>query len=224
VFATTPLLVNKLSNFNKRVFFTPNVGDYDKFKDSKKLKDQVPADLLEISRPRVGFTGALDEYKFDTKLMEKVACDNPDVSFVLIGQMALKDKEAAEGDTSLTHLENVYLMGSRPYDILHLYYAGFDAAIIPYQLNDYTVGGCFPVKFHDSLAAGLPTIVTDLPAYAPFKDVSYISKTYDEFSANVKKALEEDNSRRVKARQAVAKDNSWEGKVQKMLEYINAVV
>ncbi len=92
--------------------------------------------------------------------------------------------------------------------------------IIPYVLNDYTVGGCFPVKFHDGLAAGLPVVVTDLPAYLPFKDVSYISKTFEEFSNNIEKALKEDSPEKIKARQQVAKENNWDGKVAKMLSLI----
>jgi glycosyltransferase involved in cell wall biosynthesis len=104
------------------------------------------------------------------------------------------------------------------------YYAGFDVTIIPYLLNDYTVGGCFPVKFHEGLAAGVPSVVTNLPAYAPFADVCYISKSANEFSQNIRRALEEDSEIKVKERQHVAKDNNWEGKVAKMLALIQSFI
>jgi len=220
VFASAPGLVDKLKNYNKKVYYTPNVGDYKRFKDVVNFKDQVPEDLKSIPRPRVGMLGSLDEYKFDAKLVREVASDNLEVSFVLIGQIALKDKNATINDLGLGGLKNVYYLGAKPYENKHLYMAGFDAEMIPYKLNDYTVGGCFPVKFHDSLAAGLPVIVTNLPAYAPFEEVSYISKTPEEFSKNIRKALDEDTPARIKARQAVAKENDWEGKVKKMLELI----
>ncbi|MFA6981750.1 MAG: glycosyltransferase [Patescibacteria group bacterium] len=220
VFATTPLLVEKLKKYNPNVYFTPNVGDYEKFKNSRALKKKLPKDLEVIPRPRVGFAGALDEYKFDAELMKLTAQNNPTISFVLIGQMALKDKGASLGGVGLSDLKNIYLIGSRPYEILEYYYAGFDAYIIPYRLNDYTVGGCFPVKFHDALASGLATVVTDLPAYAPFRDVCYISKNKAEFSTNVKKAVMEDNDAKIKARQVVASENNWDGKTQKLLELI----
>jgi len=58
--------------------------------------------------------------------------------------------------------------------------------IIPYQINDYTVGGCFPVKFHDALSAGLPVVVTDLPAYAPLK--TFV--TFPEVTTSFRKMLE----------------------------------
>lgn len=221
VFATAPGLYDKLQKYNKNVYFTPNVGDYEKFKNARQLKDQTPDEIKAIKRPRIGFTGALDDYKFDYDLMRKIATDHPNYQFILIGPMALKDREASDTIEKFKDLPNIHALGSRDFKQIHLYFAGFDAFMIPYVLNDYTVGGCFPMKFHESLAAGFPTIVTDLPAYLPFADVAYISKTYDEFSQNLKKALEEDTPDRIKARQAVAKENNWEGKVQKLLSLIN---
>ena len=223
VFASAPGLVEKLKQYNDKVYFTPNVGDYLKFSKTSEFKDNLPADLEKIPRPRIGFTGALDEYKFDAELVGKAAQDHPDYSFILIGQMALKDREAGLHDLGLSGLKNVYFLGHKPYQTVEKYFAGFDVYIIPYQLNDYTVGGCFPVKFHDALSAGLPTVVTNLPAYRPFADVAYISETYDDFSANIKKAVEEDNEAKVNARTEVASKNTWEGKVETMLRYIRSV-
>ena len=223
VFATAPGLVERLKNFNPSTYFTPNVGDYDKFKDAKLLKE-LPADLKNIRKPIVGFTGALDEYKFDMGLFKEVVQNYPEYSFVLIGSLAIKGKNATQESLGLADLENVHLLGPKPYSSIQSYFAGFNAFIIPYQLNDYTVGGCFPVKFHDALAAGLPVVVTDLPAYSFFKDVCYISKNYKEFSSNLGRALNEDSPQKIKARQEIAKNNNWDGKVAGMLKLINTVV
>ncbi|MBN1162316.1 glycosyltransferase [Patescibacteria group bacterium] len=219
VFATAPGLVDKIKRYSKSVHYTPNVGDYERFKDSRKNKYTLPADIASIPSPRVGFVGALDKYKFDFDLMAKAARDYPDYSFVLIGQVALKDKSLSLSELGLD-LPNVYFLGSKPYEEVSSYYAGFDAYIIPYVLNDYTVSGCFPVKFHDALAAGLPTVVTNLPAYAPFRDVCYIARNYSEFSAMVKTALDDDTISKVKERQKIASENSWDRKVANMLDII----
>lgn len=220
VFATAPGLLDKLKQYNENVHFTPNVGDFEKFFDVKKKIDAIPEELEQIPPPRVGFAGSLDEYKFDSKLMRKIAEENEHISFVLIGQIALKDKKAELSSLGLEDLDNIYFLGHKPYEILEKYYAGFDGYIIPYTLNEYTVGGCFPVKFHDSLAVGLPTVVTNLPAYLPFKDVCYIAEDYDEFSKMVQKSLIQDEAKKIRARQKVAKENSWDGKVAKMLDII----
>ncbi len=221
VFATAPGLVDKLKHYNETVHFTPNVGDYEKFHKAVSDSQEIPDDLETITRPRVGFAGALDEYKFDFELMKEVAEKNPHVSFVLIGQIALKDRKADLSSTPLRGIENIHFLGHKPYGTLEKYYAGFDGYIIPYELNDYTVGGCFPVKFHDALAAGLPTVVTNLPAYLPFSHVSYISKSNEEFAVNVRKSLLEEDSSKIKARQKVAKENNWDGKVETMLDIVS---
>ncbi len=223
VFASAPGLVDKLKKYNQNVYYTPNVGDFKRFKNTASYKYKAPKELLEIPRPRIGMIGALDEYKFDAELIRKCALDNPDYSFILIGPIALKDKNASLADLGLDKIQNIYYLGSVPYEEKKYYMAGFDVDLIPYQLNDYTVGGCFPVKFHDSLAAGLPVVVTNLPAYAPFEDVCYISKNYDEFSKNITRAIEEDNKIKFKQRQRVAQENDWDQKVEKMLGYIESL-
>ncbi|MFC1722209.1 glycosyltransferase [Patescibacteria group bacterium] len=196
VFASAPGLVEKMKQFNKNVFYAPNVGDFKRFKNVKSYKYKIPQELSSIPRPRIGMIGALDDYKFNAALLKKCALENPKQSYVLIGPIGLKDRAATLKDIGLAGIDNIYYLGPRPYEEKKYYMAGFDVDIIPYQLNDYTVGGCFPVKFHDSLAAGLPVVVTDLPAYAPFGDVCYISKSYEEFCQNIKKALKEDNDKK----------------------------
>lgn len=220
VFATTPGLEAKLKRYNEYAYLTPNVGDYELFKDTKKFSNELPDDLKNIPAPRVGFVGALDDYKFDFDLLIRIAKDHPSISFVIIGQLALKDKNITLKSLGLTELANVYFLGFRPYEKKKYYLAGFAAEIIPYRLNEYTVGGCFPVKFHDTLAAGLPCIVTDLPAYAPFKDVCYISKNHVEFSANIERAIKEDSLEKIQDRQEVAKRNGWEEKVANMVSLV----
>jgi glycosyltransferase involved in cell wall biosynthesis len=104
------------------------------------------------------------------------------------------------------------------------FFAGFDLFIIPYNLNDYTVTGCFPVKFLDALAAGLPTVVTNLPAYADYKNVAYVSEDREEFSQFIQKALNDNSPGKVEERMRVARENSWNNKIEKMLHIISATL
>jgi len=224
IFASAPGLVEKLKKFNSEVYFTPNVGDYHKFFDIKRKIKEYPEDISSIPHPIIGFTGAIDEYKFDLELFKKIAGDYPSYSFVLIGTFALRDSEGSLEKLGLEAFSNVYFLPTKPYSDIQKYVAAFDVAIIPYKLTDYTVGGCFPVKFHDYMAAGLPVVVTDLPAYAPFAEVCYIAKSYNEFSQFVRRALEEDNEEKRKARQKIAKNNDWDGKVERMLRIVTDLI
>lgn len=221
VFASAPGLVEKLKRYNLNTHFTPNVGDYDRFFNVRYSKGREPSELKDIPHPRVMFSGAIDEYKFDKELVKKIAMDFPSYSFVIIGPAALKDKESSKKALGFEDFDNVFFLGTVDYPLLPKYLSKADVLMIPYQLNDYTVGGCFPVKFHEYLASGYPVIVTDLPAYTPFSDVCYISKDYNEFSQNIRKGLEEDSDPMVKKRQKVASQNTWDQKVSKMLSLIN---
>lgn len=224
IFASAPGLVEKLKKFNSEVYFTPNVGDYPKFFDIKRKIKKYPEDISSIPHPIVGFTGAIDDYKFDLELFKKIAGDYPSYSFVLIGPLAIKDCEGSIDKLGLKGFPNVHFLHTRPYSEIQKYVAVFDIAIIPYKLTDYTVGGCFPVKFHDYMAAGLPIVVTDLPSYAPFSEVSYIAKSYNEFSHFVRRALEEDDDEKRKVRQRIAKNNDWDGKVERMLRIVTGLI
>jgi len=221
VFSTTPGLTERLKKYNPKTYFTPNVGDYERFFDIKNKGFEVPNDLKDIPKPIVAFTGALDEYKFDKELFRKSAQENTSCSFVIIGPVALKDRSSSKKELGLDSLKNVFFLGTKEYSDLPKYLSHFDATIIPYQLNSYTVGGCFPVKFLDYLAAGLPTVVTDLPTYAPFDQVCYISKNPEIFSHNIKKAIDENTQSKERQRQEVAKVHTWEGKVSNMIHLID---
>lgn len=229
IFASAPGLVLKfqkiLKNLNKNesnVHFFPNSGDYLRFKDSKSLVDEMPEDMKEIKRPRITFTGAIDSYKVNVELIEMCASSYPEYSFVIIGPEKVSDPDLDL--TKLKSFKNVYFLGMKPYETLPSYFSGSDAFIIPYNLNEYTIGGCFPVKFHDALAAGLPVLVTNMPVYKDFADVCYIAKNEAEFIDNLQKSLEEDSQKKIKARQDVAKNNSWDGKVQNQLKLIEGTL
>lgn len=220
VFATTRWLAKKLSGYSSNVHYTGNAGDYGRFAEIPKLEQQVPKELMGIPQPRIGFTGAIDEYKLNLPLVLKVAKAYPGSSLVLVGPQGVADTEPNLAE--LKKLSNVHLIGVRPYEEMPAFFAGFAGYIIPYNLNDYTLRGCFPVKFLDSLAAGLPTVVTNLPAYKDFSEVSYIAKSDDEFVGLVDKALKEDSPEKIRARMTVARENSWDKKVDKMLDIINS--
>ncbi len=220
VFTTAPGLTDRMLKLNPNTHFTPNVGDFDLFNSAAKNITELPQDIKDLKKPLVGYTGALDSYKFDIALYKYLLKRFPNYTFVLMGPIALKDRAGSLVELGLEGYSNLVYLGTRPHPETPKYFAGFDAYLIPYQLNDYTVGGCFPVKFHEALAAGLPTIVTDLPTYKSFKDVCYISKTYEEFGDNLKSALETDSDQMISARTKVAKDNSWEGKISTMLNLI----
>ncbi|MEK7595147.1 MAG: glycosyltransferase [Patescibacteria group bacterium] len=225
IFATTPALVEKfkklcmkLGKNENLVFYTPNCGDYERFKNSKSYKNDLPNDLGTIPSPVIATAGAIDSYKIDVKLIEKCARKYPQFSFVLIGP-----KKVSDPNLDLTQLlasPNVYFLGEKKFQDLPKYYAGIDCYFIPYKLNDYTLGGCYPVKFHEALSVGLPVVVTNMPVYKDFEDICYIAKSDEDFVSLIDVALREDSDERATRRKIVASKNSWEVKVEKVLKIL----
>jgi hypothetical protein len=222
VFATAPGLLERLKKINPNTYYTPNVGDYEMFKNvRKRFGDKVPPKLYGIKKPIIGYVGALDSYKFDYALLKECAEFYPDFSFVVIGDIALKDREGTIKELGFENISNIHFLGSIPFLKTPEYLAQFDVELIPYVYNDYTVGGCFPVKFFNTLSAGIPSVVTDLPVFSMYKNVAYVSKTHDDFVKNIKKALDENTKSKEEERILVAKVNTWDSKVENMLTIIS---
>ncbi len=223
VFATAPGLVDRLKKINIKTFYTPNVGDFELFHGVKeKYKNDVPKELKKLKKPIVGYIGALDSYKFDYELLKKSALSYPEYSFVVIGDVALKDREGSLKELGLENISNIYFLGSIPFVKTPKYIAQFDCELIPYVYNDYTIGGCFPVKFFNTLSAGVPSVVTNLPVFSMYKNVTYISKTHDDFVKNIGLAIEENTEKKIQERISVARENTWDSKVSNILSIINS--
>lgn len=223
VFATAPGLVERLKKINPKTFYTPNVGDFELFNNCReKYKNDVPEKMKNISHPIIGYIGATDSYKFDYKLLKEAALKYPNYSFVIIGGSGLKDAESSLEDLNLDQVSNIYFLGTVPFIETPKYMAHFDVDLIPYVLNDYTVGGCFPVKFFNSMAAGIPSVVTDMPVFTLYKNITYISKSYDEFLDNIERAMKENSPEKIKNRVSIASENTWESKVSSMLSLIRS--
>ena len=218
LFVSAPGLITKFKKWRNDVTYLPNAGSYEMFEEKVNL-DKEPEKLKGLPSPRIWFDGAIDSYKVDVNLIEKAAIKYPKYTFVIAGSDKVSDPNL---DLSkLKVMKNVKFIGTFPYDEKPIYYSFVDVYTIPYNLNKYTVGGCFPTKYFDALAAGLPTVVTNLPAYEGFDVDGYVSKDDDKFIENIEKALKEDSPQRKQKRKELAKQNSWDGKVDKQLKLIS---
>ncbi|BFG76726.1 glycosyltransferase family 1 protein [Paraburkholderia terrae] len=186
VFVTSITLEESRRKLNPRTYYFPNVADFDHFSSALDESTVVPDDLAGIAHPRIGFIGAISGYKVNFSLLKAVAQAHPEWSIVLIGQVG-------EGDpwtdsSALTDLQNVHLIGPRPYAQLPAYLKGFDVALLPNQLNDYTAA-MFPMKFFEYMAAGRPVVSVDLPSLESYADTVRLAKTTPEFIEGIEDAL-----------------------------------
>lgn len=219
IFVSAPGLIAKFSDYKEKVHFLPNGCVPEKF-DIDKNTTPEPKDLKNIKHPRIGFTGTLDGYKNNVKLIEKTASAIPEYQFILIGPEKLADPDL---DLSvLKNMKNVHFLGLKQWEETPKYFIHFDAYFIPYNLNEAMVKGCFPVKYFESLAAGLPTVVTNLPAYKDYDVDHLVSKDDNEFIKNIRIAVENNSKEKIEKRKSMARDNSWDGKVNKQIALISS--
>lgn len=217
VFCTSNTLHDRLEPLAPgRTHLLPNVADYTHFSRARSPAP-LPPELAAIPEPRLGFVGALSEYKVDFALLSALATARPDWHLVLIGQVG----EGQPGTSlPLPSLPNIHLLGPRAYGALPDYLRGFQAALLPMQANDYTAA-MFPMKFFEYLGAGLPVVSTPLPALAAYGEVCRFAHGPEAFAAAVADIL---SGRRPDpaACDTAARRHSWEWRLDQMEHTIRA--
>lgn len=218
IFTTSPSLSKTRSQLNPNTHYLPNVADYEHFSKALGSSLPIPEDIDRLSRPRIGFVGAVSNYKIDFDLLEAIAAARPGWSIVLIG-------DVGEGDPHtdarrLKQYTNIHLLGPRSYETLPAYMKGFDVGILPNRLNSYT-DAMFPMKFFEYMAAGIPIVSVRLPSLCDYGDTASFAADPDQFIDYIEQALAEGASSQA-ARLRVARQNTYQTRTQRMLEIIES--
>lgn len=136
-----------------RVYAFPSSIDIAHF-DKARNGMPDPADQAAIPRPRIGHYAVLDE-RLDTALVLGIAEARPNWHFILVGPVVKIDPG------ELPRRPNIHYLGSKRYDELPTYLAGWDLAMMPFALNDAT-RFISPTKTPEYLAAGKPVVSTPI--------------------------------------------------------------
>lgn len=217
-FVTAEHLRETRGRLNSNTHYFPNVADFDHFSQALRPETPIPADIARLPRPCIGFIGAISGYKLDFALLRALAEAKPRWSIVLIGKVG-------EGDPwtnvdVLRGLPNVHLLGPRSYAELPAYLKGFDTAILPNALNDYT-RGMFPMKFFEYLAAGCPVVSTALPALREYRRVAELADSPADFIAAVERSVRGGGAP-LAERLAVAREHTYARRTERMMELLEA--
>jgi len=217
-FVTAEHLLETRRLQNPRTYYFPNVAEFDHFAAARSEELQVPADLAALPGPRIGFVGAISGYKVDFPLLRRMAEAHPEWSIVLIGKVG-------EGDpwtdvSSLQDLKNLHFIGPRNYAQLPAYLKGFDVAILPSMINEYT-RGMFPMKFFEYLAAGRPVVSTQLHALKAYGHVACLADDHEAFIKGVEDALA-GRLAPLEARLDAARDQTYERRTARMMALLAA--
>jgi glycosyltransferase involved in cell wall biosynthesis len=210
VFVTSRSLEARWSAIG-RVTYLPNCVDDAHFRVAGDVESRM---LGSIPRPRVGFVGAIAEYKVNSELLLEVADAHPEWSIVMIGPLQDSTARLVE----LLSKPNVFHLGSCRYADLPVLMKGLDVGLIPARLNRYTAS-MFPMKFFEYLAAGVSVVATELPALQEFDHVAAVVDDA-EFVVAVEKVLA-GSCPPVDRVQSVVTANSYTRRTGRMLAVID---
>jgi len=190
VLAASGHLFRSVMQEHPNAYYMPVAVDIEHFGEAGG-DEALPADLAPLPRPLLGYVGALTPQKVDVELLATVARAYPKWSLCLIGPAA--GRERAAFDFVLGGLRNVHFLGRKAYDQLPAYYAGLDAVLLPYRLNEHT-RALFPPQFVEAMAAGKPSVITELDAiehYRLSRTLSRVARDREEFVQFVEEVLAE---------------------------------
>lgn len=200
-----------------RTHLVHNVGDAQHFEQAMADSTRIPADIASLPRPIIGFIGAVSDYKLNTEWLVQLAKARPAWTLVLVGPTGVADP--GTDVAALQQLPNVKLLGHRSYDVLPSYLKGFDVAVIPYRINDYT-RAVFPIKFFEFLASGRPVVVSPLPAVRDYWHAVRVAETPEAFVAACEAAIADTDPNAQRQRLDLARQNSWDSRVSKLLRLV----
>lgn len=178
---------------------------------------EVPDELQNITRPTIGFIGAIWSLRLDISIIRHIAINKPDWCIVLVGP---EDENFRNSD--LHSMKNVYFIGKRKPEQLASYLKYFDVAINPQLLSPETIGN-YPRKIDEYLAMGKPVIARKTDAMDVFSEYCYLAENEEEFLALTEKALAENTGEMETKRKEFAKSHTWENSVAKIYKAIELV-
>lgn len=187
------------------------------FKDGFNLEllldVQKNQDIEALPRPRFVYVGGIN-FKIQVEALTVLAEHFKEGSIILVGPRS-EDFKVPPG-------KNIYLFPPRQhYRDLAGFLQSADIGLIPYYPDRYT-GAMHPAKLNEYLVFGLPVVASATPELARLADLwgegfFYLYDTPSEIIAMAEKALSDDNEVLRKTRQSLATNDTWDRRIQELL-------
>ncbi|MCL6267167.1 glycosyltransferase [Flagellimonas myxillae] len=201
------------AKYNPNSYMVGQGCDVSLFNDEKNAIE-IPEEFDKIPGPILGYVGYLTSMRLDIDLLEYMAKTKKDWSIVLVGP-----EDADFKNSALHQMDNVFFLGSKGGSELPAYVKGFDIAMNPQVVNDWTIGN-YPRKIDEYLAMGKPTLATQTKAMEMFEDHVYLASSKEEYIQLAEKALAENSPKLQAERIEFAKSHTWENNVKAIYDAI----
>lgn len=192
--------------------FIPNACDYKFFDKVIPIKWTELDKLRNKSKVIVGYFGAIAEW-FDYDLIKDCAKKYKEWTFLLVGPIYPNVLEGKE----LDKYPNIVIWNRVSYNKLPYLLSKFDAAIIPFQINNITKATS-PVKVYEYMAGGKVVVSTAMNEVKKLKNV-LIAENENDFIEKLKLAVDLSNNSEYRDKiKMEAYENSWDSRVSIVLE------
>lgn len=205
--------ITKKRKNKKNVILSSNGVDLNHFRKITKTKCYELERLKKKYKTVVGYYGALASW-FDYDLVRKLAKQNPEIAFVLIGIKY----DTSFDDSNIEEEDNVYYLGPIDYKLLPQYAKYFDIAWIPFVINDITKA-TNPIKVFEYMALGKLIITSPMPECKKYKSVFICDKEKD-YNKIFKDYKKKYTKKYQKLLDKEAEENSWEYKAKDIVDLL----
>jgi UDP-galactopyranose mutase len=217
VFTGGPSLYRAKKNRHPNVHCFPSSVDATHFGKAKRRLAE-PDDQRDLSRPRLGFFGVIDE-RLDVQLLDATARTHPEWQIMMVGPVVKIDPSI------LPRHDNIHYVGQRSYEDLPSYIRGWDVCLLPFARNDATKF-ISPTKTLEYMAAEKMIVSTPITDVAdPYGYIVFLGDTPKAFIEQCETALSlpaKERQRRIKLMRDVLAQTSWDNTVAQMMEALAA--
>ncbi len=202
-----------MQEFSPEIHVVPNACE-PVVRPARRLRR--PHELRHLQGPIIGYVGNLSS-RIDIDLLERMALSRPHWQLVLIGSAHL-----SRDILGLRHLNNVHMLGIRPYRRLQAYLQTFDVGMIPH-VNDAMTRVMNPLKVFVYAAANLPVVSTAVENLKEMQALIRVAENHEDFIQKVEEALREHRRPSLSPEtSSLLLTHSWPRRVDTVLELIDA--
>ena len=211
--ATSHELVRTKSMIQPNTHYVHQIVDHDNLMRASLPETEIINDLKEIKKPVIGYLGVV-KLIIDEELLAYIATERPSWSIVLAGPDGVGLHER------MKKFENIYFIGRQNYKQYANVLKGFDVAVIPYAINNYT-SNVNPNKLQEYMVAGCRIVSTAIKEADKYESFIKIANSKEEFVLFIDEYLNEpvDNDKK-KLQIETALSNSSET-VAKIFDILN---
>jgi len=200
---------NKYGNLNSNIHVLRNATNYDNFDRQEYKSVGVMDTIKDMRKPIIGYSGLANLSRIDAELLDFLMYERPDWQFVFVGPAKpnFLERYSSKG--------NFHFIPPVNYEVLPDYIRYFDTAIVPFKINEHTLGNDL-LKLHDYLAMGKPIVSTDIGGAKDLEHVVRVSSDNHNFLQNIEESLSCDTPDAILKRKQIAYQNSWKVRIKEL--------